>query len=668
MRVSLPLVVTLAICAAVGCIMSPAAFSQVNQQAIDDVAAGKLTEAKASWWGFDETEATAALQAAIDSGVPRLIVDNVGKPWIVDRMTLVSNQQIVFEEGVEVVAKKGAFKGKGDTLFTASLKQNIILYGYGATWRMHRADYDGPEYEKAEWRHCLSIRSCTNVRVLGLTLAESGGDGIYLGTGQAGVTNKDIVIQDVLCDRNYRQGISVITAENLLIENTIMRDTGGTAPQAGIDFEPNLTNERLVNCVMRDCTTQGNVGVGYAIYIPTLDASSEDVSLRFENCRSIGDSSGTFLATGNTEQAAVGGSIEYVNCRFESPANSAIQVRGKPVGGLKLSFEGCAAIDPAPEKSAIAPIQFSVGGEADRPFGGISLGELTVKDDIDRVPMAFNDMAGGIGWRDITGKLLLERGGQVSQLDLTVERLKEWMPFNEMRFIPRFKMEDVAFVPVAEGAVQACDLKMARTRRSSPFVLYAEQGQEVGFTLNYGQVGKYSGNTSTLRVLAPSGAEAAKVDCPFMQETQVGFTAPETGLYRIDFNPGGNNVSIGECTHPVNVTAEKGAIPFFFALGRLYLYVPEGATEFGVKVFGQGPGEAIKVGLHNPEGELVQEQDNIVQAYLFDVTLDEPSRGETWMLEFSRPTGTTMEDFSVDILGIPPLLAPSPEALLKPAG
>ena len=73
-----------------------------NQQAIADVGAGKIKEAKASWWGFDPEDATQSLQAAINSGVPKLTVDDVGQPWIVTPITLVSDQEILFEEGVEV--------------------------------------------------------------------------------------------------------------------------------------------------------------------------------------------------------------------------------------------------------------------------------------------------------------------------------------------------------------------------------------------------------------------------------------------------------------------------------------------------------------------------------------------------------------------------------------
>ena len=232
-----------------------------DAQKIADVAAGKIAEAKASWWGFDLEDSAANLQAAIDSGVPKLIVDKMAGPWIVTPMTLVSNQEIVFEEGVEVLAKRGEFKPIGAALFAARNCENLSLIGYGATLRMWREDYGNPElYEQAEWRHCLFLGGCTNVKVYGLTLAESGGDGIYLGSGAERTPNTDVHIKDVTCERHYRQGISVINAENLLIESTILRDTAGTPPCAGIDFEPNRPEERLVHCVMRDCEISNNAG------------------------------------------------------------------------------------------------------------------------------------------------------------------------------------------------------------------------------------------------------------------------------------------------------------------------------------------------------------------------------------------------------------------------
>ena len=187
-----------------------------NPQAIEEVRAGKRSVAQASWWGFQPEESTAALQAAIDSGAKKVVVEKMPSPWIVDQLRLASDQELFFEPGVEVLAKKGAFHGSADSLFSAAGKRNIKLIGPGATLRMRRADYDSQEYKHAEWRHVLNFHGCTGITIEGLTLAESGGDGIYLGAGPGGAPCKDVVIRDVICDRNYRQGISVISAENLL--------------------------------------------------------------------------------------------------------------------------------------------------------------------------------------------------------------------------------------------------------------------------------------------------------------------------------------------------------------------------------------------------------------------------------------------------------------------
>ena len=190
-----------------GVLFLAAAAQAASPEQVARVAAGELKEARASWWGFDKEDATSALQAAIRSQVPRLIVDNMGAPWITDKLACVSGQEIVFEAGVEVLAKKGAFMGKSDALFSLTCVTNVTLRGPGATLRMRRADYDAPPYAKAEWRHVLSIKSSAGIKVLGLTLAESGGDGIYLGCVRSELPCRDIVIRDVVCDRNYRQEI-----------------------------------------------------------------------------------------------------------------------------------------------------------------------------------------------------------------------------------------------------------------------------------------------------------------------------------------------------------------------------------------------------------------------------------------------------------------------------
>src|SRR6185295_7072825 len=109
--------------------------------------------------------------------------------------------------------------GPEDAMLTADEKENITLTGPGASLVMRRQDYLKPPYKKAEWRHCLSLLGCRNVTVQGLRLASSGGDGIYIGRRtKSPIHGQNITIRDVTCEDHHRQAISVITAENLLVE------------------------------------------------------------------------------------------------------------------------------------------------------------------------------------------------------------------------------------------------------------------------------------------------------------------------------------------------------------------------------------------------------------------------------------------------------------------
>lgn len=645
--------------------------AQVNQKAIDDVAAGKLKEAKASWWGFNDTDATACLQAAINSKVPKLIVDNVGKPWIVTPITLVGNQEIVFEEGVEVLAKAGEFKGTNDSLFSARLADNITLRGYGATLRMRRSDYDDPtRYKKAEWRHVVQFHSCNNVKIYGLTLAESGGDGIYLGKAQPGVTNTNFHIKDVICDKNYRQGISVITAENLLIEDTIMRDTAGTAPEAGIDFEPNSADEKIVNCVMRNCLAENNDSWGYVAYLPPLKSHSAPVSLRLENCRAISNKGGGFgFVTASTEAGAVSGKLELVGCEFTSNGGSAFMLSGNPPPpvGCRVTVKNCRFLDNGVDKPLQSPIMFSTRAGGDLDVGGVHFDNVLVKDPVDRAPMVFSDMTGGLQVSDISGSLILQKDGERQKVELTKEVLAQWMPVIAIKKIPRVKLEGMTFEPMTPAAVgKATELPLWRLRKEGYAAVWAKQGDQVTVTINSGQIGRSAMGPVAVTVTSPSGAKVHEGQVPFGEPTAVSFTAPETGLHRISTNAGGNQANFTASTHPLNIVAPGEAAHFISSTGTLYFYVPQGTREFGIRLFGEGIGEAVKATLLNAAGETVETKDNITRTEQFTLELPQPCAGEVWSLKIEKPSAAVMEDFYIDPAGIPPLLAPTKEMLLKP--
>jgi hypothetical protein len=60
--------------------------------------------------------------------------------------------------------------------------------------------------------------------------------------------------------------------------------------------------------------------------------------------------------------------------------------------------------------------------------------------------------------------------------------------------------------------------------------------------------------------------------------------------------------------------------------------------EFGVRVFGEGAGEAVAAKLINPFGEVVGEVDNQFEMHQFHVELEQPSAGEIWTLQIRKPS------------------------------
>jgi hypothetical protein len=637
-----------------------------NEKAIEEVKQGKRKVAYASWWGFDPEDATEALQAAIDSSAPKVVVENMGRPWIVSRtINLRSNQEIVFEKGVIVEAKKGAFLGKGDCLFLAALQRNITIIGYGAVLRMRKLDYTQPPYEKAEWRHALSIRSCENVRVFGLTLASSGGDGIYLGVAKRGVPNSNIHIKDVVCVDNYRQGISVISAENVLMENVVMRDTSGTPPMAGIDFEPNDPTEVLSNIVMRNCVVQNNSGDGFAFYLHNLNSTSRPISIRLEGCRSIGNRRSVSISVGNSKEKTVNGVIEFVDCKFEGSEGAGIYIAQKPPFGCKVRFVKCEISDAALKQVTQSPIMFASARGNFEPIGGVEFIDCVVRDKVERLPMAFFNPA-GVELTDVIGTLTLIRDGRATKFELTRELINEWFPQQAFKVFPKFEVKGAKFVPLFPDAKFPQGVSStARLRGVAEFLVWANAGEKVAFTLKVLPVGKVEVRPAKVAITTPSGKVIGMKDAVAERDNDYEFVADETGAFRITCDAGNATVTLSKCTHRFCLFAGEGTFHFLGTVGEFFFLVPKGVREFGVKVMGGDGTELVKVTVRDGVGRVVAERDNIA-LWQFAITRENEESDEIFSVKFERPSIGVLEDFFVQLQGIPPLLAPVREALLKP--
>ena len=98
-------------------IMNKMAIVAASVAAAALASAGAEETVKASSFGWNPTNATKCLQAALDSGAKKVIVDRQESEWLVDMMFPRSNTEIVFEDGVVVRAVPGSMKRIIDNLF-----------------------------------------------------------------------------------------------------------------------------------------------------------------------------------------------------------------------------------------------------------------------------------------------------------------------------------------------------------------------------------------------------------------------------------------------------------------------------------------------------------------------------------------------------------------------
>lgn len=389
--------------------LSNSCLAEVNEpgnfkspDAVQEVLAGIRKTANAAWWGFDVNDSTAALQGAVNSGASKIIVPYMGNDWIVRPVYLASNQEIVFEQGVVVAAKKGYFKGEKDCLFTIYKGANIAIKGYGATLKMRKEDYSGSEYKKAEWRHIILLRGATNIRILGLRLASSGGDGVCVGSTQWKyyIPCRDIIIRDCNFDDNYRQGISVGSVDTLRIDNCVFSNTSGTPPSAGIDFEPDDYREMLSNIVVSNCISENNAGPGFVAGITNLDERSHEISILFVGCHIKNGRGSGFTVYGSQKKPH--GVIEFNNCICEQTVYPGIFIDSNISSPLKIRFVNCKLKDVATDRRQ-SPIRMNLN--LTTKSSRIEFENCHVYDNIERPFLAIRNNISGNGFYDLQGDI-----------------------------------------------------------------------------------------------------------------------------------------------------------------------------------------------------------------------------------------------------------------------
>ena len=605
---------------------------------------------------FDETDATSFLQAAIDSGAEKVLIPNPGKPWNVRPLKLRSNLELILESGAVIQAKKGAFLGLEDSVFLAADCQNLVIRGgKGSTIRMFREDYVKAPYQAGEWRMGISLSGCRNVFIENLTIENTGGDGIYIGTGKAPYS-ENIIIRNVRCLNNHRQGISVISVKGLLIEDSLLANTTGTNPQAGIDFEPNHWYNVIQDVTLRRVTASGNAGPGIVAYLTPLNSDSAPFSITLEQCSAVNNIVGGFIFAFPPESKHGDSHITLRDCSASGNHFEQLRIDDKPVQGSLVKIIGGTFTQMKSEFERY-PVVLSASRNYKGDVGNVIFDRVNVKGSY---PLVFKPQNRSASMKKISGSVLSDSG--------TVD-MAAYVPPNIAGgdTIPHLNFSGTDYLPLKTGSVPELPDFPERDgwycRGYADYALYAKAGEKVELEIDYQQVGDYPGVDFVGKIHTPSGAV---IDIPaptFQARTPYSFTAPETGVYRAKFTLWNNKMRLLRANGNIALLQDESSIPLFAPYGRMYFYVPENIEQFSIHLIPDDNENAAAV-LYDSKGKVIEKLDFLKKRTILTVTRS-TSDGEIWALDLKPPAEGRFEDFSVEINGTIPAFSPTPNSLFQ---
>lgn len=312
----------------------------------------------ASTYGYTTTDATAALQAAINSGNTPIIVDVQAADWNIGPISIDGKNPItiIFKPGVVVRALPGMFPNNTDCLFEIKNSQNVLITAYGASFIMNKS-----EYTSGEKRHAFAVQNCKKVTITGALIQDAGGDGIYIGADYnlSIKCSETITVTDVVTDNCKRQGITITDAKAVKIQHSEFRNSNGGASASGIKLQPITADDSLVNIGITRCRMLNNQNSAIEVDLQNLTNTSRPVSVTFFRCYSVGNTDVQVKVLGR-ENNGVSGNVTLNMCLIDSSNSGGIYVR-KNHSEFALNLTECVLRNVAKDNSSgVYPITSEV--------------------------------------------------------------------------------------------------------------------------------------------------------------------------------------------------------------------------------------------------------------------------------------------------------------------
>lgn len=224
---------------------SKAVFNKVNIEGSWNVP----TISSSIFVDLSEDNALRNVMALTDTSVRNVVTIEKGNYSI----KLVKNQETgIYVRSNTTFVLNGTIRLKPNALTNYHVVEatgnNIVIKGAGSII----GDQDTHTGKTGEWGMGLDVARGSNVSISGLTIKDCWGDCIYIGD-----KSKNVIIDNCTLTNGRRQGISITSANGVIIKNCHISKVSGTDPQYGIDVEPNkgceVDNVLIENVTVTDC-------------------------------------------------------------------------------------------------------------------------------------------------------------------------------------------------------------------------------------------------------------------------------------------------------------------------------------------------------------------------------------------------------------------------------
>jgi hypothetical protein len=250
---------------------------------------------------------------------------------------LINDKGLTLHDGQKIYFKKGSVlilapTTQGDyQILRLHNVSHVSLYG-----PVIKGDKYNHLDNKGEWGMGISIRGADDIMISSARIEQCWGDGIYIGGTVERAFSSKLNLRYITCNDNRRNGISVISARNLILRNPVLTNTSGTPPMCGLDLEPNGNKDIIDSIKILNAVTE-NDQFGISFYLTPLNGANLQTSnITIYNHRDEGSKSAIQCGSKGNH---INGRVIVENANWNDNADAIKIVNYEPNNGVQVIFK-----------------------------------------------------------------------------------------------------------------------------------------------------------------------------------------------------------------------------------------------------------------------------------------------------------------------------------------